>query len=337
MSYQVTIKPSDHKFTVDTDETVLDAALRQGFTLNYGCRNGACGSCMGKLLEGSVIYADRPRNALDEDDEADGQALFCQAMPSSDLVIEAHEIGAVKEIVIKTLPCKVQALQRLNHDVMLVKLKPPLTERMQFLAGQYIDFLLKDGRRRSFSIANAPHEDEFIELHIRHIDGGRFTSEVFDEMHEKDLVRIQGPLGTFFLREDSNRPVIFMVGGTGFGPVKGIIEHALATKIERPMHLYWGARAKEDLYMDEQVKEWMRQNPLIRYTPVLSEPKDEDQWDGRTGYVHEAIAEDYDDLSKHEIYASGRPEMVYAGKDVFEKQGLDLQHYFSDAFEYQKD
>ena len=337
MSYQVTLKPSNHKFNVNADETVLEAALRQGYNLNYGCRNGACGSCMGKVLEGSVTYADRPRAALDSDDEADGQALFCQAIPTSDLIIEAFEIGAVKDIPIKTLPCKVAVLERLNHDVMLVKLKLPTTERMQFLAGQYVDFLLKDGRRRSFSIANPPHEDEFIELHIRHVEGGRFTSEVFDAMHTKDLVRIQGPLGTFFLREDSSRPVIFMVGGTGFGPIKGIIEHALAMKIERPMHLYWGARAKEDLYMDEQAKAWTRINPLIRYTPVLSEPKEEDLWQGRTGFVHEAIAADYADLSTYEIYASGPPVMVYAGKDVFEKQGLDLQHYFSDAFEFAKD
>jgi CDP-4-dehydro-6-deoxyglucose reductase len=337
MSYQVTIKPSNHKFTVENDETVLEAALRQGFNLNYGCRNGACGSCMGKVLEGNVVYGDRPRDALDEENEAEGMALFCQAVPTSNLVIEALEIGAVKDIPVKTLPCKVVSLERLNHDVMLVKLKLPVTERMQFLAGQYIDFLLKDGRRRSFSIANAPHNDEFLELHIRHVDGGRFTSEVFEQMHEKDLVRIQGPLGSFFLREDSDRPVIFMVGGTGFGPVKGIIEHAMAMKIERPMHLYWGARAKEDLYMDKEVKEWMRQNPLLRYTPVLSDSKEEDHWEGRTGYVHDAIAEDYPDLSNYEIYASGPPAMVYAGKDIFEKQGLNLQHYFSDAFEFQKD
>ncbi|MFO7604480.1 MAG: CDP-6-deoxy-delta-3,4-glucoseen reductase [Gammaproteobacteria bacterium] len=337
MSYQVTLKPSNHQFSVEADETVLDAALRQGFNLNYGCRNGACGACMGKVLAGSVTYGDHPREALDAEDEAAGQALFCQAMPTSDLTIEAHEVGAVKDIPIKTLPCKVAALERLNHDVMRVKLKLPMTERMQFLAGQYVDFLLKDGRRRSFSIANPPHQDEFIELHVRHIEGGRFTSEVFDNMHEKDLVRIQGPLGGFFLREDSTRPIIFMVGGTGFGPVKGMIEHALAMKLERPMHLYWGARARADLYMDEQVKAWTRQNPLIRYTPVLSEPRAEDHWEGRTGYVHEAIAADYADLTPYEIYASGPPAMVYAGQDVFEKQGLDLQYYYSDAFEYAQD
>lgn len=337
MSYTVTIQPSGHQFSVDAGESVLDAALRQGFNLAYGCRNGACGSCKGKVLSGQLHYGDAEPTALDDGDTQNHMALFCQAIPDGDLSIEAHEIGAIKDIPIKTLPCKVSKLERLNHDVMLLELKLPATERMQFLAGQYVDFLLADGRRRSFSIANAPHQDDVIELHIRHIEGGRFTSEVFDKLKLKSIMRIEGPLGSFFLREDSNRPVILMAGGTGFGPIKGIIEHSLAANINRPLHIYWGVRAKEDLYMHDVAQAWANQYAHIHYTPVLSEPKDGDNWQGRTGFVHDAICTDFEDLSNYEIYGSGPPVMIHAGTEAFAKQGLDLDYYYSDTFEFAKD
>lgn len=337
MSYSVRIELSDHVFQVNEGESVLDAALRQSITLPYGCRGGGCGACKGQLLEGTVSYPGQLPDGLSEEDHNKGYALFCQAVPKSDLVIRSKEVLASEEIEVKILPCRVEKKQQLNHDVVLIKLKLPKTERLQFFAGQYIDFLLKNGKYRSFSLANAPHDDEYIELHIRHIPDGKFTGEVFDEMKEKDMMRIKGPLGNFYLREESERPIILMAGGTGFAPIKGMIEHALKIGLERPIHLYWGARAKEDLYMDKLALSWTKQNPLIRFTPVLSEPKTEDKWAGRTGFVHNAIMEDYPDLSKHEIYGSGAPAMVYAGRDEFVKNGLDLEHYYSDAFEYQKD
>ena len=337
MSFTVTIQPSGHRFKVEEGESILDAALNHGFNLSYGCRNGACGSCKGKVLQGAVHYGEEEPIALEEEDKANGYALFCQAMPKTDVTIEAHEIGAIKDIPVKIFPCKVARMEQLNHDVMLVELKLPATERMQFLAGQYIAFILPDGRHRSFSIANAPHHDEVIELHIRHIDGGQFTSEVFEKLKPKSIMRIEGPMGDFFLREDSERPIIFMAGGTGFAPLKGIIEHAIAANITRPMHLYWGARTREDLYMHELAQGWADEYGHIHYTPVLSDPKPEDNWQGRTGYVHDAICADFADLSGFEIYGSGPPAMVYAGRNAFAMQGLDLDHYYSDAFEFNKD
>jgi CDP-4-dehydro-6-deoxyglucose reductase len=337
MSYSVRIESTDHIFQVEAGESVLDAALRQGIALPYSCRGGACGACKGQLLEGRVSYPDGQPDGLSQEEYNKGSALFCQAMPESDLVIKSKEIIAAEEMEVKILPCRVQEKIQLNHDVVLIKLLLPKTERLQFFAGQYINFLLKNGKHRSFSIANAPHDDDFLELHIRHIPDGKFTSEVFDEMKEKDMLRIEGPFGSFYLREDSARPIILMAGGTGFAPIKGMVEHALKIGLDRPIHLYWGARAKEDLYMNELAKSWTKINPLIRYTPVLSEAKETDNWSGRTGYVHNAITEDYPDLSKHEIYGSGAPAMVYAGRDEFVKNGLDLDHYYSDAFEYQKD
>lgn len=337
MSYSVRIESTGHVFQIDEGESVLDAALRQSIALPYGCRGGACGACKGQLLEGTVSYPDGLPNGLSEDDHNKNYALFCQAIPNSDLVIKSKEVLLSDEIQVKILPCRVHGKVQLNHDVVLIKLLLPKTERLQFFAGQYINFLLKDGKHRSFSLANAPHDDEYIELHIRHIPDGKFTGEVFGEMKEKDMLRIEGPFGSFYLREDSQRPVILMAGGTGFAPVKGMIEHALKVGLERPIHLYWGARAKEDLYMDELAQSWTKQNPLFRYTPVLSEAKVEDEWAGRTGYVHTAIMEDYPDLSQYEIYGSGPPVMVYTGRDEFVKNNMDLDYYYSDAFEYQTD
>ncbi|QKT03692.1 CDP-6-deoxy-delta-3,4-glucoseen reductase [Ectothiorhodospiraceae bacterium 2226] len=337
MSFKVRIEPSGHEFRVEDDESILEAALRQGFAFPYGCRNGACGSCKGKVLEGGVDYGGELPPALSAAEAEAGQALFCQAHALGDVTIEVREIGAAKDIPIKTMPCRVAKLERLADDVMAVYLKLPMNERLQYLAGQYLDILLRDGRRRSFSIANAPHDDEFIELHIKHIEGGRFTHEVFSSMKEKQILRIEGPLGNFYLREDSNRPIILMAGGTGFGPIKAIVEHAIAEGLTRPMHLYWGARTRQGLYMDALVRRWTEEHPHIEYVPVLSAPLADDHWDGRTGYVQDKVMEDFEDLSAYELYASGPPRMVYEGRDLLMTKGADPEHYYSDAFEFAKD
>ena len=334
--FKIKIEPSGHQFEATPDETVLEAALRHGISLPYSCRGGNCGSCKAKVKQGQIEYQHIPDGISSKEKNA-GFALLCQAYSRQDLVIESREIEKSIEIEVRKFPCRVQVREQLNHDVLLIKLKLPGTDRMQFLAGQYINFILKDGRHRSFSIANAPHDDEFIELHIRHIPGGEFTSDAFEHMHEKDMFRIEGPLGYFYLRENSERPIIFMAGGTGFAPIKGIIEHALAKETTRPMYLYWGARTLEDLYMRALPEKWAREHENIHFIPVLSHPKPEDNWQGKTGLVHEVLLNDFDDLSSYELYGSGPPKMVYAGRDVFPDKGLDLDHYFSDAFEFQRD
>lgn len=334
MSYTVLVQPSGHTFSVEANETILDGALRHGFAFPYGCRNGACGSCKGKLLSGTVDHGPSLPPALSEDDIANGQALFCVARATSDISVEVREVGAAKDIPIKTLPCRLAKKERLAHDVIRIKLKLPATERLQFLAGQYIDILLKDGKRRSFSLANAPHDDELLELHIRHVVGGRFTDPLFSgEMQEKALLRLEGPLGSFFLREDSERPMIMLAGGTGFAPIKAIVEHAIAEEIHRPIHIYWGVRAKRDLYLAELPQQWAETHDNIHFTPVLSEPMEDDNWQGRTGFVHEAVLADFQDLSAYEVYACGPPVMISAAKTGFSTQGLDPDNFYSDAFE----
>lgn len=334
MTFQVTIRSSGHTFTVDENESILDAALRQGIILPYGCRNGACGACKGAVASGNVFYKNGQPRALSDADAADNKALFCQARAQNDLEIIIREVDAARDIEVKTLPCRVEKLEHLAHDVVRIYLKLPSSERLQFLAGQYIDVLIKDHEPRAFSIANAPHDDKYVELHIRFVEGGLFTDQVFHGMQEKAMLRVRGPLGTFFLREDTVRPAILIGGGTGFAPIKGILEHAFEIAIDKPMHLYWGVRARRDLYLDELPQSWLEQYPNFSYTAVLSEPMDGDNWSGATGFVTDAVVADYPDLSGHDVYMSGPPIMVESGHKLFMQHGLDESRFFSDAFEY---
>jgi CDP-4-dehydro-6-deoxyglucose reductase len=329
MTFTATIQPSNHSFEVKSEETILEAALNHGYTLPYSCRNGACGVCKGKVLEGSVDYGAAQSYALSDEEKAAGLALFCCATPKSNIVIESHEVSTGQEIQVKTLPCRVQKIEKVADDVMVLFLKLPANERLQFFSGQYIDILQKEGKPRSFSLANAPHHDEFLELHIRNIVGGVFTQHVFNEMKERDILRIKGPLGTFYLREDSAKPIIFIASGTGFAPIKAIIEHAMHIGVKRPMHFYWGVRKQADLYMLNKVKEWEQYG--IKFTPVVSD----EAWDGRTGFVHQAVVEDYTDLSQYQVYACGAPVVVEAAhRDLTTQRHLPNEAFFSDAFTF---
>jgi CDP-4-dehydro-6-deoxyglucose reductase len=329
MSFKTTIQPSNHSFPIDKDETLLEAALDHGLNLPYSCRNGACGVCKGKVVSGSVDHGKAQAFALSEEEKAAGMTLFCCAKPLSDLVIESHEVTTTQEIVVKTLPCRVEKMVKLADDVMALYLKLPANERLQFLSGQYIDILQKEGKPRSFSLANAPHADELLELHVRHIPGGAFTEHVFKQMKERDILRIKGPLGTFSLHEDSTRPIVFVASGTGFAPVKAIIEHALHIGFKREMHFYWGVRLQKDLYMLDKVKEWEAQG--IKFTPVVSD----EAWAGRSGFVHQAVLDDFKDLSGYDVYACGAPVVIEAAyKEFTTQRGLPGNAFYSDAFTF---
>ncbi|MCW8929843.1 MAG: CDP-6-deoxy-delta-3,4-glucoseen reductase [Gammaproteobacteria bacterium] len=334
MRHQVQIKPSEHQFYVESNETVLDAALRQGINLRYGCRNGACGACKGKLLTGDIHYDEDPI-AISEDDTEQNMVLFCAAFADSELVIEVEEVELDSAIEIKTLPCRVHEMNHLANDVMQIFIKLPASERLQFLPGQYIDILLEDGRHRSFSIANAPHDDEFLELHIRLVENGLFTPKVFKTMQNKDLLRIEGPHGSFFFHEDSNKDILLMAGGTGFAPIKGIIEHLISEQVTRPIYLYWGVRTEADLYMRDLAEKWAAEQSNIQFVPVISDT--DENWNGRTGYVHEAVLADFDDLSQFDIYTCGPPVMIKSAEQSFQEKGMKKDQFFYDSFDFAND
>ena len=338
MTFQVSVTPSGRQFGCEADETVLAAAMRAGVNLPYGCKNGACGSCKGKLVSGSVELGLHQERALSADEKAAGQTLFCCAKPQSDITIEAREVLGAGEFPIKKVPVRVAKLDRVADDVMIMSLQLPATERMQYKAGQYVEFLLKDGKRRAYSIATPPHADEQLTLHIRHMPGGLFTDHVFGAMKEKDILRFEGPLGTFFLREDSAKPMVMLASGTGFAPIKAIIEQWAHAKSTRPVVLYWGGRRPKDLYMHALCESWAKTLPHFTYVPVISDALPEDGWTGRTGFVHLAVMQDLPDLSNHQVYACGAPVMVDAAQKDFSAQcKLPAEEFYADSFTSEAD
>jgi len=332
MTFQISVNPSGHMFGCEADETILAAALRANVGLPHGCKNGACGACKGKIVTGQTVLGKHQERTLTQEEVSQGLSLFCCTRPTSDVTIEVREVE-VGEFPSKKLPTRIAKIEKLSHDVMLVCLQLPATEKFAFRAGQYIEFLLRDGKRRSYSMANAPHSSDQISLHIRHMPGGLFTDQVFTTLKERDILRIEGPQGTFFLREDSTKPIILLASGTGFAPIKAIIEHALEQKTERAMTLYWGGRRPADLYMHQLCLDWAAANPNFHYVPVVSDALSEDNWHGRTGFVHRAVLEDYSDLSGQQVYACGAPIVVDSAKrDFVTLANLPTEEFYADSF-----
>ena len=328
--FQLQVHPDNRNIVIRSGETVLEAGLRAGIGLPFECRNGACGKCMCTLLQGSVDYGAYQASALTDADKALGKALMCCAVPTADLAIE-YAAGDAAAAAVRTYVGRVHSMQRLSDEVMRVMVSLPAGETVRFVAGQYINILLADGQRRAFSFANPPHRGEHIELHIRLIPGGRYTSHVFTGMQTGDELRFEGPLGSFYLRE-SSRPIIFVAGATGFAPVKSIVEDAFHRGLQRPMLLYWGVRRPKDLYMMELAQRWQQEHDNFKFVPVLSEPGPEDRWQGRSGLVHEAILHDFPDLTGYEVYVCGSAKMVDTAFPAFLRQGLAEDYCFSDAF-----
>ena len=336
MSFQVSVLPSNRSFTVTEDEPILTAGIRQGVAMPYGCKDGACGSCKCKMLEGKVVHGQHQQKALSEEEEAKGYILTCCAKPQSDIVLESRQVTSADAFPIKRMPSRVISLEKKSHDVIALKLQLPASDTLQYKAGQYIEFILRDGARRSYSMASAPHiaaESKTLELHIRHMPGGKFTDHVFGEMKEKEIQRIEGPFGSFYLREDSAKPMILLASGTGFAPIKAIIQHMQHQGIKRPVVLYWGGRRPADLYMHDWVLTHVAAMPNLSYVPVVSNALPEDAWAGRTGFVHQAVMADFADLSAHQVYACGAPIVVdSAQKDFVNLCQLPADEFYADSF-----
>jgi len=338
MTFQITVQPSGTQFACEADETVLAAAIRAGVGLPYGCKNGACGSCKGKVVGGAVTHKPHQARALSEQEKLKGMSLFCCALPEGDVVIEAREIGGSSDYPIRKMPTRVASITRAAPDVAIVTLQLPANEALAYRAGQYVEFLLKDGKRRAYSLACAPSLERPLELHIRHLAGGLFTDHVFGAMKERDILRFEGPLGTFFLREESDKPIVLLASGTGFAPVKALVEHLMHLKSGRKVVLYWGGRRPQDLYMDELCQAWTTTLPDFTYVPVVSDALPEDGWTGRSGYVHAAVMQDIPDLSGWQVYACGAPVMVDAARSEYVAQcGLPAEEFYADAFTTEAD
>lgn len=335
MTFQITVQPSGRSFVANADETLLTAGIRQGIGLPYGCKDGACGSCKCKKLSGQVTHSAYQPKALSDDELAAGYVLTCCASASSDVVLESRQVTDESAYPIKKLPVRVSALERASADVMVVTLQLPANDTFKYHAGQYVEFLLRDGSRRSYSMASAPHlqaDKPMMELHIRHMPGGKFTDHVFDGMKEKEILRIEGPYGSFFLREDSDKPIVLLASGTGFAPIKAILQHMQHQGITRPVTLYWGGRRPADLYQSAWLQAQCAAMPHLRYVPVVSDAQPEDQWTGRTGFVHQAVLQDTPDLSGHQVYACGAPVVVASAQRDYLAAGLPADEFYADAF-----
>ncbi|MGP1692191.1 MAG: CDP-6-deoxy-delta-3,4-glucoseen reductase [Giesbergeria sp.] len=340
-AFQISVLPSGRSFVAEPGEAMLAAAIRQGIGLPYGCKDGACGSCKCKKIEGTVVHGEHQSKALSAEEEAAGFVLTCCGVAHSNVVLESRQVTDEGAFPIRKLPVRVTAIERLSHDVIRLRLQLPATEAFRYHAGQYVEFILQGGVRRSYSMANAPHTQADaggIELHLRHMPGGRFTDQVFGSMKERDILRIEGPYGSFFLREDSDKPIVLLASGTGFAPVKALIEQLQKTGSTRPVVLYWGGRRPRDLYMDGWVQERLAELPQLRYIPVVSDALPEDAWSGRTGFVHQAVLDDFADLSGHQVYACGAPIVVDSAREAYcSQRGLPAEEFFADAFTSEAD
>jgi len=334
-THTIRISGSRRKFQARAGETILDAALRQNIVLPYSCKNGSCASCLCRLDQGRVGYPYNAPVALEQADLFAGHCLACQAVAQTDLVIDAREIEQLADLPVRKWPARVESLRRFTPEVMGLRLKLPAAARLQFLAGQYVDILMPDGKRRAFSIASPPSQSEFIELHVKHVDGGGFTSHVFNGMQVKDILRLEGPLGTFFFRRSSKGPAVLVGGGTGFAPLKAIIEELIHLGDERPLDLFWGARTADDLYARDLIGRWQREHPALNFIPVVAEP--DSSWDGETGLVHEAVLRHHPDLSAWSVYMSGPPAMIHAARPAFISAGVAEDCLFYDSFDFAPD
>lgn len=337
MRFKVTLRPSGHAYKAEQGVSVLSAALGAGFSLPYSCRAGLCRTCKCKVLEGKVDYGNVSAAYLTDEERRHGYALLCQATALSDLVLDVQELNGLAGIKPRVVPCRVVKLDRAAPDVIVLRVRLPMNENLLFVAGQHVDFLLKGGERRTYSIANTPAAEGVTELefHLRHLPGGLFTEHAFSSMKVRDLLTFEGPLGTFFIREESEKPMIFIAGGTGFAPIKSMLLDAFNRKIHerRPIHLYWGARARDGLYMLDIVEQWAGQYGNFKFVPVLSDPSEGCAWTGRTGFVHQAVMDDFADLTGHQVYACGSPLLVEAARREFiSMRGLAPQDFFADEF-----
>jgi CDP-4-dehydro-6-deoxyglucose reductase/3-phenylpropionate/trans-cinnamate dioxygenase ferredoxin reductase subunit len=326
MAYKVQIVDTEFAFDIEPGETVLDAAERQGFALPYSCRKGVCHSCRGELVAGDVGV----RGQGDVSGPAQG-VLLCQARAQSDIRIVPRSVERIDPISRKTVRARIRRKEHVAPDVIRLFLRFPIGTRVPFEAGQYLRVSFGDGQTRNYSIANAPRRNDGCELHIRVIKGGRFSQKVLDTLGPGDVLNVELPFGTFGVNRTLSKPAILLAGGTGYAPLKSVIEAQDDEGTRRPLHLYWGARSREGLYDLDRLADMAERYHWFSFTPVLSETGP--GWRGRKGLVHRAVLRDYPDLSAYDVYACGAPAMIDAAEADFRAEGnLSPAAFHSDAF-----
>jgi CDP-4-dehydro-6-deoxyglucose reductase len=313
-------------FEAAADETLLDAALRAGLALPYSCRTGRCSTCKCRTSSGTT-RALHDEIGLTAAERAAGWILSCVRTACDDVTLEVEDLGGVQLAVPRTQPCRIQSLERAAHDVVRVVLRLPPTVALGYEPGQYVDVIGPGGLRRSYSIANAPVHERTIELHVRAVDGGAMSAYWFGQAAVGDLLRLHGPLGTFFLRQVADVDLVFLATGTGIAPVKAILESLArrAGHVPRSVTLYWGGRQPQDLYWQPESA-----GEPLRYVPVLS--RADAAWAGARGHVQDALLADAPDLARCRVYACGSDAMIHGARAALLAAGLSERHFLSDAF-----
>ena len=310
---------------------MLSGALREHLNLPHSCKGGSCGTCRVRVIKGRFAYPHGRPIGISVEEETDGFALICQARALEDLEIEIREIRHVTDVEIKSLPARIERMRPLAPDVMGMWLRLPAIESFSWQCGQYLDVMLAGERRRSFSLANPPHDSALLELHVRRAPGGAFTEQVFTSLKEGSLLRIEGPLGQFIYRP-GERPLLLVGGGTGYAPLKAMIRQVLETETKRDITLFWGARRAADLYDDAWLRDLAAKHARFRYTSVLSDQSAAAPHE--SGFVHEAVVRKVPGLAGFDIYAAGPPAMIDAVRAALPAQGADPGRIYIDSFDY---
>ena len=334
------LEPVGIEMEVDEDETILDAAFRQGIMLMHGCKEGQCSSCKSFLLDGDVDLDRYSTFALPDFEEAEGYTLLCRAHALTDVEIELlhYDEDAIRSgTPIITATTEVEAVEELTHDIRRLVVKVTEPEALEFKAGQYVDIGIPgaDDEHRSFSMANTPGEPDRLEFMIKLYEGGRFSSLLSNGngISVGDELTCKGPFGMFTLRDSSPRRLVFIAGGAGMAPVLSLLRSMAEKGTERPATFYYGARTQADLFALEEIERLGGELPDFSFVPALSEAEDDGDWDGEAGLITDVVDRlEGDDLADVDAYLCGPPPMVDAAIALLERRGVPEAHIYFDRF-----
>ncbi|MEE9343742.1 MAG: 2Fe-2S iron-sulfur cluster-binding protein [Gammaproteobacteria bacterium] len=335
MTAKVTLQPSGHSYTVEPDETVLEAALRSGLNLNYHCSNGTCGECRARLLEGTIHEIQHHDYVLSTTEKAQGQVLLCRARIIDDIVVEASEAGSIADIPVQELTTQVSSVENPQQDITVLTLRTPRSQTLRFLAGQHVTINIPGLSPRNKSIASCPCNGMFLQIHQRQIEGDSFSDYLFNQVRPREKIKVEGPFGGFVLDETSQRPIIFLAFDTGFSSIKSLIEHAVSLDIPQAITLYWVMPYKRAHYLENYCYSWQDALDNFSYIPVCamaSEETKDDLNQAQNALVQAAsrVTDDHPDLSGFDVYITGPQAAMQVARHWLLAHGLIEQQLFID-------